>query len=135
MCLQRRDLKKAINEFSKKTNFYELGLIRKLLIHREKEKEKLRKMIPHVKCPFCGSSKIIIDYDDSEYSSYEFLTCENCLESFDDIYDYINNKENYDNIRWGYPLDIVLYFENPNIKLYEWQELCRSLILKELNIN
>lgn len=132
--MQRKELKKAIKKFSKETNFYELGLIRKLLKHREKEEIKLRESIPRVKCPSCGSHRIIIDNDGSEYSLDEFLTCENCWESFDDEYGYIDAINSYSYLCWGYGVDVELNFEEPDINKYKWQDRCRSLIKRELII-
>lgn len=67
-----------------------------------------------------GSSKLSIDNDGSEYSSYEFLTCENCWESFDDENGYIDAVKSCNYLCWGYEVD------------YEWKERCRYLILREL---
>lgn len=130
--MQRKDLKKAIQEFSHKTNFYELGLVRKLLKYREKEEKKFIENIPKVNCPHCGSSKISIDDDGSEYSSREFLTCENCWDSFDDENGYIDAVKSYNYLCWGYDVDVELHFEEPEINKYEWKERCRYLILREL---
>lgn len=133
--MKRKELKKAIREFSHRTNFYELGLIRRLLKYREKEELEFRQRIPIVKCPHCGSSKLSIDNDGGEYSFEDFLTCEDCWESFDDKYGYINAHRDYDYLCWGYEVDVELHFEEPNIKECKWQERCRSLILRELNKN
>lgn len=130
--MQRKELKKAIKNFSNRTNFYELGLVRRLIKHRKKEEVFFRAQIPLVKCPYCNSSNISIDDDGSEYSSEEFLTCRNCWESFDDEIGYINAYKNYDILCWSHKVDVELHFEKPNINKYEWQERCRDLILEEL---
>lgn len=130
--MQRKKLKKAIKNFSNKTNFYELGLIRKLLIHREKEEVLFKNRIPLVKCPYCGSHAVLIDSDGSEYPSEDFLTCKDCWDSFDDKFGYIDACKEYDSLCWGYNVDVELHFEKPDIKAYKWKEQCKSLILKEL---
>lgn len=131
--MKRKELKKAIKEFSHRTNFYELGLIRRLLKYREIEGLKLKQIIPIVKCPSCGSSKISIENEGGDDSFEDFLTCEDCWKSFDDECGYIEAYRNYDYLCWGYDVDIELHFEEPNIKEYEWQDRCRGLILRELN--
>lgn len=130
--MRRKELKKEIREFSRKTNFYELGLISKLLKYREKEEIRLKKLIPTVKCPYCGSTNISIDNEGGDYSFEDFLTCNDCWESFDDEYGYIDSYREYDCLCWGYGVDVELHFETPNINKYEWKQRCRNLILEEL---
>lgn len=131
--MQRKELKKAIKEFSHKTNFYELGLIRKLLKHREKTEKELINNIPKVTCPNCGNTKISMEYDDREYSCDSWLYCENCGEEFDDEFGLIDAIQSVECLCWGYMADVVLHFEEPNIKTLEWKNRCRKLILEELN--
>lgn len=130
--MQRKELKKAIKNFSNRTNFYELGLVRKLLKHRKKEELLFRSRIPNIVCPSCGSSRICIDDDGSEYSSEEFLTCHDCWDSFDDEVGYIDACKEYDCLCWGYIIDVELHFEKPDVNTYKWKEQCKMLILKEL---
>lgn len=130
--MQRRELKKSIIEFSKRTNFYELGIVRRLIKNREKDKIKFKQAIPKIKCPCCGSVEIIIDNIGSEYPTEDFLTCENCECSFDDGYGYIDAVKDYDNLIWGYNVDIEMHFNNPDINKYSWQKTCKNLILEEL---
>lgn len=130
--MQRRELKKAIRKFSHRTNFYKLGLIRKLLKHREEEQKELENNIPKVICPNCGSTSIDVENDDREYSNDSWLHCNNCEHDFDDTFGYEDAIQEIECLCWGYAVDVELHFEEPDIKSLEWQKRCRDLILEEL---
>lgn len=132
--MNRKELNKAIKEFSHKTNFYEFGLIRQLLKYRESAKIKAIENIPKIKCPYCGSANISIDDDGGEYFSQEFLTCKNCWESFDDENGYIDAIKLYDDLSWTYKVETVLRIEEVDINKYEWKIRCKDLILRELRL-
>lgn len=132
--MQRKELKKAIRKFSHETNFYKLGLVRKLLQKQEKDHKILIAAIPKIQCPHCKSRKIDIDSDDCDYSDEKWLHCCKCGRDFDDVFGYIDSIEELDCEPWGDEIAIELYFENPNIKSQKWQEFCKNTILKELGL-
>ena len=131
--MQRKELEKAIKEFSHKANFYELGLVRKLLKYREKTKKELMNNIPKIICPNCCSSEISQEHDDNEYSCDAWFVCNNCGKEVEDTVGLIEATQAIDNLCWSYTVDVTLHFENPNIKTLEWKNRCRKLILEELN--
>lgn len=131
--LQRRELKGAIRDYSHKTNFYKLGLVRKFLLKQKKEERELINAVPKVTCPYCGSRKIGIDYSDDEYSSDRWLYCDDCNESFDDDFGYIEAVSAIEYLCWNDSILIRLYFEEPDIKTEEWKMYCEKEIKKYLD--
>jgi hypothetical protein len=130
--LQRSELRKAIKKFSHEANFYRLGLVRKLIQHRDRREKESINNIPKVLCPNCGGTKISVEHTDSEYYNDTWLHCEECEEDFDDEFGYEDAIQTVELLCWGYLVDIELHFENPDIKSAEWQNRCKELILEEL---
>ncbi|APF21698.1 hypothetical protein [Clostridium butyricum] len=126
--MKGKELRKRVKEFSHKTNFYKLGLVRKYIKQQYKEKQALIEAIPKVVCPHCGSKKISIEYDESEYSSYSWLYCEDCEEDFEDTFGFKDAIQELDCLSWGDIISVELHFEEPNIKSLEWREFCEEQI-------
>lgn len=130
--MQRKDLKKAIKEFSHKTNFYKLGLVKKYLKKQEKTHDELVSAIPKVVCPDCGSRKISVAYDESEYSSDYYLYCNTCDKTFDDTSGLKDAMTELDCESWNDCIELKLNFENPNIKTEKWKKFCEDAIIRVL---
>ena len=129
--MRRRELKRAIKEYSNRTKFYKLGLVRKLIQWKEKEYKRLQDNIPKVVCPNCGSKRMVVDYSDDDYSSERYLSCCDCREfieeekeqEFFDAYDELASFDYIDGIEmhiWGYDFKIT-----PG---EEWNKFCEKEI-------
>lgn len=129
--MRRRKLKRAIKEYSNRTKFYKLGLVRKLIQWKEKEYKRLQDNIPRVVCPNCGSKRMVVDYSDDDYSSERYLSCCDCCEfieeekeqEFFDAYDELASFDYIDGIEmhiWGYDFKIT-----PG---EEWNKFCEKEI-------
>lgn len=132
--MQRKELKKAVSKYAKKVKFYRYGLISKYLKHLKKEELKLINSIPSVKCPFCGSDKIEIEYSDSEYSSDSWLCCKECEENFDDEVGYVDKMKEISCIPWWDNIyNTISCDDNINFESISWKQYCESEIIAELN--
>lgn len=129
--MRRKELKKAIKEYSNKTKFYKLGLVRKLIQWKEKEYKRLEGNMPKIICPYCGSKRIEIDYiDDGLYSTCRELTCSDCCEYIEDheeeffkAYNELDDFNFIDGIEmyiWGTGMEII-----PGSK---WNKFCEKEI-------
>lgn len=132
--MQGKLLRKRVKEFSHRTNFYKLGLIRQYLKKQDREEQALIRSIPRVKCPTCGSSRIYVGYDESDYSSDEWLDCYDCGECFEDTFGYIDAFEELKCLPWCDIIALELYFTEPNTKTLEWKYFCETEIRKYLGL-
>ncbi|HHD2753274.1 TPA: hypothetical protein ACOTG0_002083 [Clostridium perfringens] len=128
--MRRRELKKAIKEYSNKTKFYKLGLVRELIQWKEKEYERLKSNIPDVVCPYCGSKRVEIDCSDDEYSCGRYLSCSDCCEWIQDHEEeYIKAYDEFDNFNF---IDgIEMYMWGTGMKVTpgsEWNDFCEKEI-------
>lgn len=132
--MRRRELRKAVSKYAKEVKFYRYGLIAKYLKHLKKEELKLLNSIPKVKCPFCNSENIEIEYDDCEYSSESWLYCDDCDECFDDEVGFIDK---IDEVRcipyWDDIYNRIHCGEYINFESIKWKEYCEKTILKEIS--
>lgn len=124
--MKGKELRKKVKEFSHKTNFYKLGLVRRYIKQQYKEEQEIIKSIPKVVCPYCGSKKVKIGYDESDYSDYKYLYCDDCDESFDDTLGFIDAIDELNCLPYGDIISVELHFEEPDIKSLEWQEFCEE---------
>lgn len=124
--MKRKELKKAIKEYSNKINFYELGLVRKWILWEEKELIKLKNAIPKVKCPYCDSNNVEFEYDEDEYSDYGCFYCECCDSDFEDEFGYEDAITELHAFDYWDSILIELCFENPDTTTYKWKEFCRK---------
>lgn len=131
--MRRRELKKAISKYAKKVKFYRYGLIAKYLKHLEKEQLRVISSIPKVKCPSCESKNIELEYSDSEYSSYTWLSCNDCGEDFKDTFGYADVIESINCIPWWDAIYNTVYFDDDiNFESIEWQKFCEEEILSTI---
>lgn len=116
--MRRRELKRAIKEYSNRTKFYKLGLVRKLIKWKEKEYKRLQNNIPNIVCSNCGSKRMVVDYSGDDYSSERYLSCCDCGEfieeekeqEFFDAYDELASFDYIDGIEmhiWNYDFKIT----------------------------
>lgn len=135
--MQRRELKRAIKEYSNRTKFYKLGLVRKLIQWKEREYKRLQDNIPKITCPNCGSKRMVVDYSDEDYSSERYLSCCDCCEfieeekeqDFFEAYDELASFDYIDGIEmhiWGYDFKIT-----PG---EEWNKFCEKEIKKIIGV-
>lgn len=131
--MQRRELKRAIKEYSNRTKFYKLGLVRKLIQWKEKEYKRLQDNIPKIVCPNCGSKRIVIDYSDDDYSSERYLTCWDCCENIKEEKEQEYLDAYYELVSFSYIDGIEMYIWGDNFKITpceEWNKFCEKEIKK-----
>lgn len=131
--MQRRELKRAIKEYSNRTKFYKLGLIRKLIKWKEKEYKRLQDNIPKIVCSNCGSKRIVIDYSDDDYSSERYLTCWDCCENIKEEKEQEYLDAYYELVSFSYIDGIEMYIWDYDFKITpgeEWNKFCEKEIKK-----
>lgn len=132
--MKRRELKKAIKEYANKTKFYRYGLIRQLILLKEKRHIALINAIPKVTCPNCGSNSIELEYSDSEYNSHAWLYCGDCDYDFDDTYGFeeaigaLYCEPYFDSLE----VEIDLIMDGNVNHSYKWSLYCEEEIIKML---
>ena len=135
--MKRKDLKKAIKEYSDEVKFYKLGLVRRLVQLKEKRYNYLLSRIPKVVCPHCGSHLVEVTSSDSEYDDDKWLYCTTCGESFDDTFGLIDTMEDlalepyFDTIQlelsFNFNIEDSIY--DNSIKFdSDWQAYCEEAI-------
>ena len=131
--MRRIELNKAVLSYAKQINFYNLGLIRKVMQLQEARIEYLKSLFPKVKCPRCMSKYVVYDNNASMFED-SFFYCENCGHDFSDDYEMYNllamlKFECYIN-----PIDYGLRYGNLNPKSDDWNEVCTREFNKFLNL-
>lgn len=126
--MQRRELERAIKEYSNRTKFYKLGLVRKLIQWKEKEYKRLQDNIPRVVCPNCGSKSVCVDSD--SFTQYLFCKdCEEWLEEAEEEYLYAYNEL----CSFQYVDTIKMHIWGNDFKITpgeEWNKFCEKEIKK-----
>lgn len=131
--MQRRELERAIKEYSNRTKFYKLGLVRKLIQWKEKEYKRLQDNIPKIVCPNCGSKRIVIDYSDDDYSNERYLTCWDCCENIKEEKEQEYLDAYYELVSFSYIDGIEMHIWGDNFKVTpseEWNKFCEKEIKK-----
>lgn len=128
--MRRRELKKAIKEYSNKTKFYKLGLVRQLIQWKEKEYKRLEDNIPKIICPSCGSKRIELDYSDDEYSCERCLTCCDCWECIEEgKEEYFNAYDELDNFNFIDGIEMYMWGTGMEVTPgSEWNDFCEKEI-------
>ena len=131
--MQRKELEKAVEEYSHKIKFFKLGLIRQLIELKARRRKTLENAIPKIICPQCKSPKIGIESDDREYHFDYWLYCENCGVDFDDEYGYIDACNELESEAWFDTLEVIAHFEPERVTGdADWQKHCEKEISKML---
>ena len=126
---KNKSMEERIKHFEKVTNFHDKELIKQYLEKQDKEEQQLINKISKVKCPYCRSKKIYIEYGESEYcEDYPTLCCEPCERDFEDKYGYIKVINELDCLPYGDKVMIAIDFLDQNINDVNWQEECRKLM-------
>lgn len=129
--MQRSELKKELKKKSKALNFYKMGLLKKLILKREKEYLQLLEAVPKVSCPECGSRDLTIDYDDRDWVDASWLFCEDCGNDFRHD-EYIRAISNLEDLQWSMIPELYCSLIEDWTNSYEWQKKCEKYILEEL---
>lgn len=129
-------LSKRAMIYAKHNNYYRIGKIKKYLKLFDKKMQQLNDELGVSVCPRCGNTQTVAEYDDDEYSSDRFMTCDVCGECYDDE-KYLDKLAEIESYNYFDKIEMSVWacdFKPP--KTYAWFKECdkeMDEMIKELS--